>query len=841
MINQFYTHVSSRYGKIYYRGYEHKNGKKVRVHGKIPFSPTIYFETKEESEYKSIYGKNLKPRKFDTIPAAREYVKQYKGTIKMYGYEPNRWQYEFIALNYQEPMQVMLSELKATGFDIETRVGVNGPPGVPDPYLALEEITHIAFENHATGEMVSYTTAPITIMEHEGCKMVRFETEAELLEAIIRYIQEEDPDIIYGFYSEFFDVPYLINRINRVLGDDEANRLSPFGIIDEREYEIDEEVRKEYTIVGRTHYDIQAMYRKFVLQKEEKYSLDHLAKVNLGVGKLENPCTTFKQFSEAEEHIETFAHYNVIDTKRMTQLDKAKGLIALGVMLAYTMKCCFEDVYSPVRYWECSIQSMLLNEKKFVNIERQSNGNESIPGAYVSEPIPGLYAWLISIDAASLYPSIMKALNLSPETLVGVKEGVTVDEMLLGKTLKDFGITEDFTLAANGAMFRKDVKGIVPRVVDFALGGRKIAKNEMLRYKQLYVDTGDAKYKTLSDIQNVLQNALKTGANSLYGVFLQQGFMFYDPRLGKAITLSGQYIIMKVGTHCDKRFNEFFKTDNLTYTFYSDTDSCYLNMKPVVDKYWKDQPDLKIVDALDKLMETKLRPFINEATDEIARVQNHFDKTIHFKREAISSSGFWCAKKKYAIKVYDNEGVRYPDGDYKIMGIEVVRSSTPQLVRDRLKEAVKLIIDGKLQETRDFAVDVRKEFNTCNITDIAFPGGANNLAKWRDPNRVYIKGTPIAAKASLMYNKLLADVKDGYEKYDAIGEGDKIKYIYIDEPNPIREKVIAFVDDLPVEFNLHKYVDRATQYEKTFKNPLNNIFKAVGWELEEAVTLDEFF
>jgi len=841
MSKEYYTNVSARFGKILYRGYTVDDGIRKRVSRKLDFGPTLYLESKDEtSELNSLFGTPLVEKKFDSMVSSREFIKTYKDVMPIYGYSANRTEYEFIARAFPDVMSVLLEDLKVIGFDIETKVGVNGPPGVPNPYLALEEITHIAFQDHRTEQVVSYTTAPITLEDEDDVTYERFNTEKELLVAIIKYIEHEDPDIIYGFYSDFFDIPYIINRIRNVLGEKMACRLSPFGIIDEREYEVNGKVFTEYKIVGRTLLDTQAMYKKFVLTKREAYSLDNLSKVELGVGKLENPCATFKEFSEAEEHINTFAKYNVIDTKRLTGLDKKCGLLDLVVSLTYLTKSNFNDSFSPVKYWECYIMSILLNENTFVSVNNQSNGSKEIPGAYVEEPVPGFYDWPVSIDATSLYPSIMKCLNLSPETLVGVLPGVTVDGFLSGKTHIEFGCDPDLSLAANGAMFHHKFVGIVPRLVDNVLVGRRIAKNEMLRLKQLYIDTKDPQYKKLSDLQNILQGALKVAANSFYGVFLQKGFMFYDPRIGEAITLTGQYIIMLVGDHCNKRFNEFFKTENVRYTIYRDTDSCFFTLGSVVKKYWPNSTDLQIVDALDKLIEKHLRPFIDEATNEIASAQNHYIKTIFFKRENICSGGFWMAKKKYALKVYDSEGVRYPDGDYKIMGIEVVRSSTPAIAREALKQCVIHVIDKDIDKVRNDVTIAYQQFMTVPVEEIAFPRGANNLSVYSSNETIYTKGTPIAVRGSLMHNHFVKKLSLE-DKYEPIQEGEKIRFIYLKEPNHFKENIIAFSDILPPEFNLHKYVDRELQFEKVFLAPLVNIMTAVGWQLEEKETLDEFF
>lgn len=842
MARDYYTSVNATYGKILYRGYHvDDDGVRKRVSSKLDFSPTLYVDSNDEkSEFKSLYGKPLQAKKFATMPDARSFIKEYSNVMDIYGYSANRAEYEFISRAFPNVMSVLLEDLTVIGFDIETKVGVNGPPGVPDPYKALEEITHIAFQDHKTGKVVSYTTAKISLDDESDVEYVNFSNEKELLFAIIKFIEHEDPDIIYGFYSDFFDVPYIINRIRNVLGVKAMTRLSPFGIVEEREYEVNNKVLVEYTIVGRTLLDTQAMYKKFVLTKREAYSLDALAKVELGVGKLENPCSTFKEFSESPEHINTFAKYNVIDTKRLTELDKKCGLLDLAVSLTYLMKCNFDDVFSPVRYWECYIMSILQNENTFVSVVNQSNGSREIPGAYVEEPVPGFYDWVVSIDATALYPSIMKCMNLSPETLIGVLPGVDVAGFLSGKTYTDFGCDSDLSLAANGAMFHKKFVGIVPRLVDNVLIGRRIAKNEMLRLKQLYIDTKDPQYKKQADLQNILQGALKVAANSFYGVFLQKGFMFYDPRIGEAITLTGQYIIMLVGDHCNKRFNEFFKTEDVKYTIYRDTDSCFFTLGNVVKKYWPNATDLQIVDALDKLVENNLRKFIDEATDEIASSQNHYIKTIFFKRENICSGGFWMAKKKYALKVYDSEGVRYPEGDYKIMGIEVVRSSTPAIAREALKQCVIHVIDKDIDKVRNDVKIAHQQFLTVPVEEIAFPRGANNLSTYSSADSIYTKGTPIAVRASLMHNHFVQKLSIE-DKYEPIQEGAKIRFIYLKEPNHLKENIIAFTEILPPEFGLHKYVDRELQFEKVFMAPLVNIMKAVGWELEPKQSLDEFF
>jgi DNA polymerase elongation subunit (family B) len=489
-MSEYYSNVVVLGSKILYRGYKIEDGVKRRVHGKMDFKPTLYLEDKENQNtgFKSLFGVPLREKKFETIGEAKTFIKDYSSMMSIYGYKPNRFHHEFIAKAFPGKVEYLVGDLYCMGVDIETRVGVNGPPGVPSPVDAVEEITHFALEHYQSGKMVSYTTADISFSEKDGVPYIKFSDEATMLRAFIDYVKAEDPDIIYGFYASGFDFPYIINRIRRILGDAAVNELSPFGKVDVRDFEVNGKIAQDITIVGRTLYDTQALYKKIVLTKHESYSLDYLSKVELGEGKLENPCGTFKEFSESPEHVDRFAEYNVIDTKRMTQLDKKCGLMSTYILLSYLMKCTFDDVNSPVKYWECLILSTLMNENTFTKIESKQNATETIPGAFVTEPVPGFWEWMVSIDAASLYPSIMKCLNISPETFMGMVPGVTVEGQLEGKTIADYGITHDYTLAANGASFSKEKLGLVPRLVDFALDGRKKAKKEMLQHKQSYVD-----------------------------------------------------------------------------------------------------------------------------------------------------------------------------------------------------------------------------------------------------------------------------------------------------------------------------------------------------------------
>ena len=240
-------------------------------------------------------------------------------------------------------------------------------------------------------------------------------------------------------------------------------------------------------------------------------------------------------------------------------------------------------------------------------------------------------------------------------------------------------------------------------------------------------------------------------------------------------------------------------------------------------------------------MESHLRKFINEATENISKMLNYrLDDALVFKREAIGSGGFWLAKKKYALKVYNNEGVQYDNGDFKILGLEVVRSSTPQIARDYLRECVVHVINKDIDKLREVVDIVHKKFLTESIESISFPRGANNLLEYSDENTIYRPRTPIAVRAALLHNHYI-DKLGLTLKYQPIDEGERIKFVYLKEPNHFKENVIGYTDKLPKEFHLEEYIDRELQFEKVFMSPLNGIMTAVGWSIEEKSTLDDFF
>ena len=456
---------------------------------------------------------------------------------------------------------------------------------------------------------------------------------------------------------------------------------------------------------------------------------------------------------------------------------------------------------------------------------------------YVNEPEIGEYDWVLSFDATSLYPSIIMQYNMSPETLVEETPiDTTVNSLLERKTKVD----TDHAMAANGAKFTRDKQGVFAEITQTFFDDRQKYKKLMKEAEREYEKTKDPTLKSKIAKYNNFQMARKIQLNSLYGALANQYFRYYDDKIAEGITLSGQFIIRETAKALDEYLNEVCGTEGEVYSFYSDTDSCYISLDKLVKKYYSDLSKEKVVDLLDKIAEEKIEPAINKAMKKLADYTNAYEEKIFFKREAIADRGIWVAKKRYALNVWDNEGVRYDEPKLKVMGLEIVRSSTPAPVRESLREAVKLCLTGDEKLLQKFVEETWQDFNNRQVEEIAFPRGCNNLRKYTSTADIYAKGTPIQVRGALLYNNLLDRNKLGM-KYPPINEGDKIKFVYLKEPNTLGENVISFASKVPEEFDLHKYIDYELMFEKAFVEPLNTIAESIGWKTKPVATLEDLF
>lgn len=816
---KFYTNVAQIGNSICVRGVH--NGR--RFEKKAQFQPRLFLPKNRPGEavYHNLFGEALESMEFADVAEAREFIKNYDGVSNMRIHGNTNWQYQYITENYAGQIDFAMSEIYIASIDIETET----ESGFPNIDTANERILLISSQDYATKNITTYSIRD-------------FVSESDMLKRFIADWVHRCPDVITGWNIGLFDVPYLVHRIRRVLGEDAVKQLSPWRTVRSREIKMNDKVLVTYDIVGVNQLDYLDLYKKFTYNAQESYKLDYICKVELGVGKLENPFNTFKEFYTNDW--DRFVEYNRIDVERVSQLEDKMKLIELALTMAYDAKCNFADVFSAVRIWDCILYNHLWDQNIVVHPRDTSRPDRSIVGAYVQDPVPGKYDWVVSFDATSLYPSIIMQYNMSPETLTNTFVQTTVDNLLDRKIDTAELAEQDLSMSANGHTFKRNKLGLFPEIVAKLFKDRQDYKKKMLEAQRLYEDTKNPRYQNDISKYNNFQMARKIQLNSLYGAWANYYFRYFDDRIAEGITMTGQYIIRTVGRALDEYLNKVCGTKDVVYSFYSDTDSCYITLDPLVKKYYADKSNEEIVAILDKICEEKIAPAINRACGLMSEYTNAYDNKIVFKREAIATRGIWVAKKRYALNVYNNEGVQYAEPKLKVMGLEIVRSSTPEVIRQTLKDAVKVAISKDEAALQEFIKEAKTQYVKLPPEAIAFPRGVNNLAKYTSSTDIYSKGTPMHVRGALLFNHYIKQ-RGLSNRYQQIQEGEKIKFIYLREPNPIKENCIGFVGDFPTELQLTSYVDYDTMWEKSFIEPLNGIIEGLGWSTSPQASLADLF
>jgi DNA polymerase elongation subunit (family B) len=478
-------------------------------------------------------------------------------------------------------------------------------------------------------------------------------------------------------------------------------------------------------------------------------------------------------------------------------------------------------------------------------------------GAYVKEVQVGAHKWMSSFDLNSLYPHLMMQYNISPETLIEpqdytqemrniISQGVSVDKMLEKKV--DLSRLSGATMTPNGQFFRVDFQGFLPKMMEDMYQDRKKFKNLMLAAKQDYENETDdsKKYEIEKKIAryNNLQLAKKVSLNSAYGALGSQYFRFYDLRMALGVTSAGQLSIRWIANKINAYMNKILGTENGDFVVASDTDSIYLRLAELVDKVYGDaaetMPKQKIIDFLDKVCQDKIEPFIDKSYEELAEYVHAYQQKMQMKREVLADKGIWTAKKRYILNVYNSEGVQYAEPHMKVSGLEMIKSSTPSAIREKMKLAIHIMVNGKENDIHKFIANFREEFKKLPVEDISFPRGLNGLQNYSDPVTLYKKGTPIHVKGAIHYNKNLEKF-NLTKKYPRIQEGEKVKFTYLKMPNPFKDTVISYPGRLPSEFGLQEYIDYDMQFNKAFLEPIKVILDCMKWKTEEASSLESFF
>ena len=829
---RFYTNVQMIGNKFLVRGYE--NGKHVMF--KEEYSPTLFVKSNKETKYKTLEGEYVEAIKPGLVKDCREFYKKYDSVdgFKIYGND--RYVYQYISDKYPEDeIKFDIGKIKLVTLDIE----VASENGFPDPKSCDQEILLITIQDYSTKSIITWGNGPFKNTQ-SNVTYIECNSEYELLNKFLYYWENNLPEVITGWNIQFYDIPYICGRLSRVLGEKRMKSFSPWGLITQNEVWVNNRQQICFDIGGITQLDYLDLYKKFTYTAQESYRLDHIASVELGQKKLDHSeFDTFKEFYT--KGWQKFVEYNIIDVELVDRLEDKMKLIELAITMAFDAKVNFVDVFYQVRMWDNIIYNYLKRRNVVIPPKDKSEKNDKYAGAYVKEPVPGVYDWIVNFDLNSLYPHLIMQSNISPETLVDERcPNVSVDKILKKEiTLEMF---KNYAVCPNGAMYRKDIRGILPELMEKMYGDRVIFKKKMIEAKKEYEKTKNKELvKEIARCNNI-QMAKKISLNSAYGAIGNQYFRYYKLENAEAITLSGQVAIRWIEEKLNIYMNKLLKTEGVDYVIASDTDSIYLHMGPLVDRVYegREKTTESVVNFLDKVAKMELEKYIESSYQELAEYMNAYEQKMQMKRENIADRGIWTAKKRYIMNVWDSEGVRYSEPKLKIMGIEAVKSSTPAPCRQMIKDALKLMMNGTEDDVINFIEDCRVKFKKLSPEEVSFPRSASDIVKYQSSSNIYAPKTPMHVRGALLFNHYIKDNKLT-NKYSLIQNGEKIKFCYLKKPNIIHENVISFIQDFPKELGLEKYVDYELQFDKGFLEPLKIILNAIGWSSEKSSTLDAFF
>jgi DNA polymerase elongation subunit (family B) len=869
---QFYTNVAQD-GKYILVSGRNADGSQVLL--REQFRPHL-FMPRASSEplepFQSILGKPLKRVDFDSISEAKGFIERYS-YVDDFLFGQNRWNYQWITENYpDETVKYDFGLIRIASLDIE----VFSKNGFPSPEEASEPVTAITVYDSKTAayyvwgledDQRSYKVHRNDIkIIYEGHR-----DEIKLLNAFLRWWAANYPDILTGWHSSGFDVTYLVNRIRRIMSEAKANLLSPWGKIRSRQFNIKGKLQTAYELVGISDLDYMNLFKKFYLKGVESYKLEFVASLIIHKGKKKFKGSLHTLY---ETDFQSYIEYNIRDVELIVLLEKALRYIELCVELTYIGHvAAYSDAIGSVKYWEMLIYNYLYAKGIVPNckIHDAEQKSKKFDGAYVKDPQLGMFRYVVCFDLTSLYPSLIRQINIGPETLMTDFEAieglgqflstVSVDALIHQRIDTSFLKEHNLSLSGNATVYRRDVKSFLSTLCGNIFDQRVVYKNKMKEENK----AAEALKKTLDTLTEELKDKLKTheamGAiykvrqesfkvliNSCYGAVGNAFFQYFDVRNAKAVTLTGQVIIQYIEKKINEWLNKLLKTSDVDYVIASDTDSLYLNLERLVNQNFPEIKDFngvddktrnKVLDFLDKVSKSMIAPYMNKCFAEMFDYLNNVESLMDMKREVIADVAIWTGKKHYIMRVWDSEGTRYAEPDLKVVGIEMVKSSTPFVCREKLKEATEIFISGNNEELMDFIEKFRSEFSSLPLEDIGKPTGMNDIDSKEDGEGGWELGTPYHVKGSIVYNNLI--VKNGMEdRLRPIQNGDKVKCLYLTKHNPFGSNVISFLDTIPKEWGVEKYIDYQTQFEKTFVSVLDGICKVIGWRTKYVASLDEF-
>ena len=798
------------------------------------------------------------------------YVKHSSGTYtSLYGDKLkriNKWdkeQPDLFESDVNPEIRVLVdnytdSEEPSTGhkvmiFDIEVEV----TDGFPDPLKAPNKITSIAFNDPLTKQYYCYVLDPKKqVGEFKDDIVVSFDDEYDLLNAFFRKYLEIQPTILTGWNVEFFDVTYLYNRAQQVLGSDIASSLSPINIVQWSDFQ------DRYKIAGVSVLDYLTLYKKYTFSERSSYRLDAIAELEVGEKKVAYEGTLNDLY---ENDLTTFVEYNLQDVKLIQRIDDKLDFIEIARGLAHLGHCPYEDVFMSSRYLEGAILVYLKKQNIIApnkNYNRKKLNGEKFEGAFVQEPIKGKHDWVYDLDITSMYPSCIMSLNISPETKLGKIEGWNPEEFIRKDNKKTYSFmkgnkllnrftetelknmldNEDISIATNGVIYRKDKTGLLPALL-------KKWFNERVEYRKLSKKFHEQGDKEKSDYFDRRQHLQKIVLNSLYGVLGLPAFRFYDLDNAEATTLTGQSLIKFTKKIANNYYNkELNDTENRC--IYIDTDSVFYSALPLVKKRYPDL-DIKNEDTMSKAIleiASEVQDYLNKSYDFFAkRFCNLDDHRFDIKQEVIAKSGLFVTKKRYGMKIINDNGKKVDK--MLIKGLDVVRASFPLAMKEMLSKVLEdILMNVPKQQLDKYIINFRNSMKLMDFNKIAIPISVKRISKYtlKDSGLFssYAMGTPVHVKSSIFYNDFLT-YKNISKRFTPISNGEKIKWVYLKE-NPLNLPTMAYKghEDPPevLEF-IRQFINVEKIYNQVLHKKIMMLYEALGWDepTDATKTLERFF
>ena len=816
-----------------------------RGYSSFPYTRYAY-EKVQRGEYKSIYG--------DSLTKVYKFTKDDPDLFESDVPETTRALVDM----YSESDEISKGHVVLT-YDIECEM----ESGLPNPEEATNQLTSIALHDSATDQYW------VLVMDKDGLMVekttdkaivIPFQDERDMLMKYLELYEMINPSIVTGWNIDYFDTPMLYNRIKRLLGLRQANRLSPIGQCFWSPY------RKRYFMAGVSYLDYISLYKIYNYGELPNYRLDTVAKIELDRGKIEYQGNLDQLF---KEDIEKFIEYNLVDVELVVDFDKKLQFIDLCRGICHAGHVPYEDFVYSSKYLEGAMltylrrRGLVAPNKPADRRERmealKANKEEKFIGAYVKAPIVGKYDWIYDLDLTSLYPSIIMTVNISPETKIGKIQDWDANKFIKGEidtyyidddsiskeNLKEYLDKSKFSVASNGVLYRTDEVGCIPGILDLWFQKRVEYKNEMKKY-------GKAGNKEKYAFFHKRQLVQKILLNSLYGVLGLPAFRFYDVDNATAVTTTGQTVIKSTADMANIKYNKELGNPDLDSNIYIDTDSVFFSAVPLMDKRtpnWKDEDQDTIAGYVNDIAE-EMQDYLNDFYDILSKKIFNVDVDKHrleIKKEYVAKAGLWIAKKRYAQWIISDNGV--PCDKLDVKGLDVKRSSFPKAFQECMGKVLIDILRGvSEEELTEYVLDFKKNMVNRPNSEIAKNTAVKNLKKYMPKGKrvpfTTMKGTPAHVKAAIAYNDLIKHFKVPY-KYSPMVNGDKVKWVYLKD-NPLGLDGLAFTgysDPPEIEEFINTYIDHSKIFERELRFKLQDFYDAIGWGemISEQKTAEKFF